>query len=1160
MSFLRDHRFGDDVDADAADATPTLAPGKRPLTGGLPRTTRDLVGRWAGPKAPAEEPAAAFAAATSSGGGAVPYAEAMASYFGSDFGDVVAYTGKSDELAAMDAEAVTDGLAIAFASTEPSPALVAHELTHVVQQRRAGGAMLAASGATSDPSDDAEREADAVAAHVARHGPVGPAPRIAASPRAHLSRQRADASPAPPTDAGVAPEPATSGPTIELEPYVFSTDAAQVRWQLERAVASLGAPALDLIVGGLRGLVHYTGRFDPAPLPGGGDAEHQRGLDRHRDELAILAVVEREARTFRGEVTRFTEAFEAQALAGARELLTESEQRVDGEMARYGVEPGPQGRFVFSNDAEHVENRAQMQHAAGEIVASDAALRRMRQRREDVIRADPAMRPDISCGGHHAPLRDVLADPGVVESLETRQQRDDLVHALDAAIAAGERQHGQRIARAERDFPVIAQYTSGEEVDLDGLRDLARAPSAQSIGGDALGKLSSIRRVRADLADPETLRIWELPTIVQLTVRAQGIEPDTWQHGQIEWEAQWRRTEEEARERALAVIAISLAIVSGVGVFALGAASTVVLAAEGIALGLDLYLLTESVQAFEQAHALADTDYDHARLLSAEEPSLFWLAVDLLGTLAGAASARQAFGDFVTARRQFLAARTVADSRAQLDALRHRVRAAQLDGDKARRLEAQLVDEHPDPSIRAALQSSSAGAAAGDVSAAGGDVIGAVTRELGLPAELSAELGHAVRVVYSRNLFVVRLEKVVVGTGASVADVLAHREVVRLMRRYEGVTGRLRELSETLVLSLEGQAGRLNPFPPRSMAYNSWHELRKIPELIEARLDRLERGVGLTPAGADEIRDDLRFFEAELVHHQDVVERMVLERGDDFIARGARSNEPAFRQNYPRSFELDGRRYTVGEDDSLHYYAEAGDGTGRFVLRPYADVDAPHVRVEGTPPNLRFSRATDGPVAEAAERLASWPAETRAAFEALVVRARDQYRGAQVVPLAGIARTDIRLGELMSDDVRREIIQILVDAMPSNPARRADARRMVQAMADHEIVLVRGTGQLRRFRYRARFVVANGVVNGEIHHLVPLYLGGGHQLDNLIPLDSAAHARLHRLLDDLHIEDAVLDPDDAARFRSLNFQPAAGILHNDGTVQLEALSAAASAP
>jgi hypothetical protein len=100
---------------------------------------------------------------------ALPYRAAMEASFGEQLGDVEVHAGGpvvANTLDALGAEAAAIGEALLFRSAQPDKELVAHELTHVVQARNAGGG--ASAGSTSKPGDGAEREAEDAGAAVAR--------------------------------------------------------------------------------------------------------------------------------------------------------------------------------------------------------------------------------------------------------------------------------------------------------------------------------------------------------------------------------------------------------------------------------------------------------------------------------------------------------------------------------------------------------------------------------------------------------------------------------------------------------------------------------------------------------------------------------------------------------------------------------------------------------------------------------------------------------------------------------------------------------------------------------------------------------------------------------------------------------------------------------
>jgi hypothetical protein len=149
----------------------------------------------------------------------------------------------------------------------------------------------------------------------------------------------------------------------------------------------------------------------------------------------------------------------------------------------------------------------------------------------------------------------------------------------------------------------------------------------------------------------------------------------------------------------------------------------------------------------------------------------------------------------------------------------------------------------------------------------------------------------------------VTVEAIEVGPLASVATVLAHREVVRQLRRYEGLSGRLVELWDRYVLGLADQAGRFNPFPAGSEAFEAWHELRKLPDLIQIRLASLGEG-GIPRHAEAALRAEVEILAEELAHYRRVVEAAATQPGRGLIAAPDLSK---LRRHYPSIDEVVGR-------------------------------------------------------------------------------------------------------------------------------------------------------------------------------------------------------------------------------------------------------------
>jgi len=109
----------------------------------------------------------------------LPHRAEMEHRFGEDFSAVRAYLGRQAPLDRLNAHAATLGDQVAFAGHAPDRRRVAHELAHVVQQRRGGG--MRAPSPLSIPGDAAERDARQVADRVAAGAPAGVSAAAAAA-------------------------------------------------------------------------------------------------------------------------------------------------------------------------------------------------------------------------------------------------------------------------------------------------------------------------------------------------------------------------------------------------------------------------------------------------------------------------------------------------------------------------------------------------------------------------------------------------------------------------------------------------------------------------------------------------------------------------------------------------------------------------------------------------------------------------------------------------------------------------------------------------------------------------------------------------------------------------------------------------------------------
>src|SRR5208337_3883346 len=116
------------------------------------------------------------------------------------------------------------------------------------------------------------------------------------------------------------------------------------------------------------------------------------------------------------------------------------------------------------------------------------------------------------------------------------------------------------------------------------------------------------------------VNIWRLPTLIGLATRQTGADVDLlkkkWVDEQVE--AEQPGLLEDVALLLLNIAALALAAPTG-------GASLVVAA------GVNAIVAAQHVREYLMQEALAGTAFDKAHAISAEEPSLFWLAVEIVG-------------------------------------------------------------------------------------------------------------------------------------------------------------------------------------------------------------------------------------------------------------------------------------------------------------------------------------------------------------------------------------------------------------------------------------------------------------------------------------------------------------------------------------------------
>jgi len=558
--------------------------------------------------------------------------------FGRDLSGVRIHTDAAAASSArsINALAFTTGSDIFFASgqyashTDSGRHLLAHELTHTLQKQ------------PDPPGADldfvAVREQSAALKINRQNDPLD-----AGTPNPTSNSDDTD------LDAGAAAQHAPQH--FDFEGMPFTADMDEERSHLEGYLEDHGLEALQGIgprfeaeLQRLRYVNSPDYLSDVSGVPDWVETNH-----RHLDQMQLAAPVFRSclAGVIR-ESNQFLSAADAQAHAVLEEMLTSSTDRITSERDRYGLANHPTSRTVQRhvgggdfNDVTIVTPHYSM--------ATNNATRGMAAAASRLAAKVRSVRSLMDARNSQMPIAGATVPTEATMAAYT---------AADDRVKAAVGEYNVMRFTAEADYPILAAYTP---LDTTGTYyvdqtisklDAAAHGSSNQLAGtlydETQEKLDNIARVRQAVADGD-LNVWKLPSVVSLTGQRVNMLPLLMQARLINDKVHAAESEGEILNIALGVLAIALgalaAIPTGGGSLAAGVA---VAAGLGSA-ALGTYFALEHIQQYAIEAAANGTDFDKARAISQVEPSLFWLAVDIIGALGGAAAdIHAALGTFRT--------------------------------------------------------------------------------------------------------------------------------------------------------------------------------------------------------------------------------------------------------------------------------------------------------------------------------------------------------------------------------------------------------------------------------------------------------------------------------------------------------------------------------
>jgi hypothetical protein len=1123
----RNGQFDDSSHLPQEGASPELrvpAPGKVTLTERLgPVLRRATAAAMPGPirrrgGGAVTDPRTTFRRATTGAAVEVPYRQEMEQAFGEDFRGVRSFLGQADAMTELGASAAAQGEDLAFASHLPDRDTVAHELAHVVQHRRGttGGAELSA------PGDAAETDADQAAAAVVAGRPA----IIGAASSAAIHRS----SPAPAAGVTPPPPPALQHPPGQgpekgdnehkqigawerYTPVRTTTTIGLYNSEAEALAAahSMGAVILEK---GRYAAYHITTDAwvtdftweNCQVLRSGSIASTWSLVAINTPWLAVTTqdgIVLRPSMHDQSQVSKVMTPERmlqpgANPFAGFDKLLGPTSQLKDEKLIEAFTAAMKRGAFGILEKSEQEVARKRDQYQRGQTGPDEFKTIRATAKKLDVI--DDRLSTLTS-------LTSLPTDPKDSDIAEQRRKRDEYRREMEKL-----RQERQVVLN---DYPMLARQDPKAIVAADD------AKISQLLGDDTIQISKDIVDTRNNLLTGD-LDVWGIESLIDTTIAGCGI-TDPERRKAIKDHAASLKKWNTVKTVVKTVFAIGLGLIAS---FATGGLALV--AAAG-ALGLSTYDAMKATQDYAVDGAAANTSLDPRLSLAFQdmdhrwiEVAVAWVAVGLdVGSVASALKGVKSIEEVGQAATQL--AKGSEDLLGKL-----RVAAGILkDGE--------LVTE----STR-----------------------GVMALKLGTSLELRHGLGTEIRVLYEieEGTGKVVVKGVVCGEKALAKDVLAHSETVHLLTRYEGVSGKLRELWERM-LSIAGHKGGdalKNPFTPGSQAFESWLETKKLPGIIKDRVKSLESGAGFLTKEAEEgLRREIKVLEDDLARHQTNVDRLAAEQGTGFVAKSEEATKAAKAAGYP----FPGPPQIPAEHAQYYYYRRNGSGYELCTMQD-APAGVKRFTIQGEGASATLIEGTPSAAQKAKLLVDGWSAERQAAFATL--SELEQQGGVyRVVPLQGVGKTPGKIGDAFTTGQRAQMIDLYKRAWKAKNPTLTDkaaadaAKATVDKLMGKDVTLVQGTEPLRLFDYAKKSPAAKGIGEpiGELHHDIPLYLGGDHTLLTDIGKVKNAqgevvdlHDELHALINQAKFKDgSTLAPTDLAK--KIPTQPGAAVLKTDGTIE-----------
>jgi Domain of unknown function (DUF4157) len=585
-------------------------------------------------------------------GGGEPLPESVRTFMepriGADFSGVrVHIGGEANALnQELNSQAFTRRRDVYFGAEKYSPEseegqrLLAHELVHVVQQTV---------GQPSATMDSTMPTAESIVT-----------PKV---PTDSVQRQHdggtSDGGATDTAPTQVTPKPPAGDKVITVGTVELSAEQAYDRAVLEEYIIQHGEAGADTLLGQLKAMLSdvSANKSDYS-----GVTPEYEALVAKQTLLIDVQKASQDALTeIKAENAKFLTEFEMRSKIVLGAMLNISEERVLKEQQHYGLEtkggvnivgidPKTQKKYT----THHVGADYSMAEGAAKTELSKSAkqlaekLKTVAEKRSQKYRYLQSNDPyNTSPFGHQL----VPTDQAQYDRAEQEFQ--------DAKFAYLMLRNTQL-----QDYPILASFALANadagtvEID-DSVSSLEKISTsspdtAKVLNEEVNQKLENIGNTRWYL-DRNELNIWKLESIVGGTKDGLGVQPGSMKDRIVNDKVAHEESQETITKIAIGVIALALGLIAAIPTGGSSLAAAVAVTAAVGSAGLSATLAYSDLKEYALKSAVSGTDFDKAQAISQDDPSMFWLAVSLVGVgldLGAALSAFKALGPAARAARQ----------------------------------------------------------------------------------------------------------------------------------------------------------------------------------------------------------------------------------------------------------------------------------------------------------------------------------------------------------------------------------------------------------------------------------------------------------------------------------------------------------------------------